>query len=63
MHHMDFNEAPGEKAWWELHKDAACRFEHIPEAAPYKAAVIRPETLMNVSFCWSDAVVAKSDGC
>ena len=27
LHHLDFNEALGEKATWELHMDALWRFE------------------------------------
>ena len=33
-----------EKARWELHKDAACCFEQILEAAPHKAPLLRPFT-------------------
>ena len=36
------NETLGEKAKWKLHKNAACCFERILEAAPYKTAVVRP---------------------
>ena len=32
LHHLEFNETPGEKARWELHNDAACYFEQILEA-------------------------------
>ena len=42
MHNLDANEMRGEKARWELHKDAACCFEQILEAAPYKTAVVQP---------------------
>ena len=27
VHYLNFNEMPGEKAWWELIKDAACCVE------------------------------------
>ena len=30
----------GEKAKWELHKDATSCFEQFLEAAPYKTAVV-----------------------
>ena len=30
----------GEKARWELHKNATCCFEQILEAASYKTAVV-----------------------
>ena len=36
------NETIREKAWWELHKDAACYFKQILEAAPYKTAAVPP---------------------
>ena len=32
------------KAKWDLHKYAACRFEWVLVAAPYKRAVARPFT-------------------
>ena len=32
----------GEKARWELHKNAVCWFEQILEAAPHKTAAARP---------------------
>ena len=32
------------KARWKLHKDAACCFEQILEAAPYKTAAVQPFT-------------------
>ena len=44
LQHLDSNKMPGEKARWELHKNAACCFEQILEAAPYKTAVVRPLT-------------------
>ena len=40
LHHLDSNEASGEKAWWELYKNAACYFEQILEAAPHKTAFV-----------------------
>ena len=40
LHHLEFNEMPGDKAWWELCKDAVCYFEQILEAVPYRTAVV-----------------------
>ena len=44
LHHLDFNEIPGEKARWEVHKNAACSFEQILEVAPYRTAAVWPLT-------------------
>ena len=43
----------GEKVWWELHKDAVGCFEQIPEAAPYKTAVVQ-------SLCISQIIQVRS---
>ena len=32
----------GEKAWQQLHKNAACNIKQVLEAAPHKAAAVRP---------------------
>ena len=32
----------GEKAWLQLHKNAASNIEQVLEAAPHKAAAVRP---------------------
>ena len=32
----------GEKAWQQLHKNAASSFEQVLEATPYKVPVVRP---------------------
>ena len=40
MPHLDSNETHGEKAKWELHKNAKCCFEQILEAALYENAVV-----------------------
>ena len=29
MHHMDANKTYGEKAWWQLHKNAASNIEQV----------------------------------
>ena len=34
----------GEKAWRQLHKNAACNIEQVLETAPHKAAAVRPPT-------------------
>ena len=34
----------GEKAWRQLHKNAARNIEQVPEATPHKAAAIQPPT-------------------
>ena len=41
---MDANETGGEKAWRQLHKNAASNIEQVLEATPHKAAAIRPTT-------------------
>ena len=42
MHHLDSSKMHGEKARWELHKNALCCFEQILEATPYKTADVQP---------------------
>ena len=37
----DLNKTLGEKARWELDKDAACSFEQTLKAAPYKATIVK----------------------
>ena len=44
MHYMDANKTDGEKAWRQLHKNAASNFELVQEATPHKAAAVRPST-------------------
>ena len=39
MHHLDANKTYGEKAWRQLHKNAASNIEQVLETAPHKAAV------------------------
>ena len=41
MHYMDTNKACGEKAWRQLHNNAASNIEQVLEAAPQKAAAVR----------------------
>ena len=42
LQHLDFNRVPGEKARWELHKDAVCCFEQILETTPNKTPTPTP---------------------
>ena len=44
LHHVDFNEMPGEKTKCELYKNDICCFKQILEAAPHKTAAVRPLT-------------------
>ena len=44
MHYMDANKNAGEKAWQQLHKNAASNIEQVLETAPHKAAAVRPLT-------------------
>ena len=44
MHYLDVNKTAGEKARWQLHKNAASNIEQVLEATPYKAPTIRPPT-------------------
>ena len=42
MHYMDANLMVGEKSWRQLHKNSASNIEQVQEAAPHKAAAVRP---------------------
>ena len=44
MHYMDANKTHGEKAWRQLHKNAASNIEQDLEAVPCEAAAVRPPT-------------------
>ena len=44
MHYMDANQTTGEKARWQIHKNAASNIEQVLEATSPKAAAIRPST-------------------
>ena len=44
MHYMDTSEKAGEKAWRQLHKNAASNIEQVLEVAPHKAVAVRPPT-------------------
>ena len=50
MHYMDANKMAGEKAWRQLHKNAASNIEQVQEATPDKAAAIRPPTTHNKNY-------------
>ena len=38
------------KAWRQLHKNAISNIEQVPEAAPYKAAAVRPLTTYHETY-------------
>ena len=40
----------GEKAWQQLHKNAASNIEQVLEAAPHKAAAVRPLTTHHENY-------------
>ena len=42
MHTMDGNEAHGEKAIWELHKNVTCCLSKLLEATLHRPAIVRP---------------------
>ena len=42
MHYMDANKTYGEKAWRQLHKNAASNIEQVLLTAPHKTAAVRP---------------------
>ena len=44
MHYLDANKTAREKAWQQLHKNAASNIEEILEATPHKVPTIRPPT-------------------
>ena len=44
MHYMDANKTAGEKAWRQLHKNAASNIEKVLEATPHKPAAVQPPT-------------------
>ena len=50
MHYMNANKTAGEKAWRKLHKNAACNIEQVLEAAPHKAAAVRPPTTHHENY-------------
>ena len=44
MHRMDADKASGDKAWWQLHKNATNCIEHILEVTSNKTPAVRPST-------------------
>ena len=50
MHSMNANKTAGEKVWLQLHKNAASHIEQVLEAAPNKAAAIRPHTTHHENY-------------
>ena len=50
MHYMDANKIYGEKAWEQLHKNAASNIEQVLKAAPHKAAAVRPHTTHHENY-------------
>ena len=50
MHYMDANLMDGEKAWWQLHENAAGNIEQVLEATPYKSAAIQPPNIHHKNY-------------
>ena len=50
MYHMDANKTYGEKAWWQLHKNAVSCIDKIQEEAPHKTAAIRSPTTHHKNY-------------
>ena len=50
MHHMDANQTYGEKAWGQLHKNAASCIDQVPEATSHKTAIVRPPTTHHENY-------------
>ena len=50
MHHVDADKAYGEKAWRQLHKNAASCIEQISGATPNKAAAVLPPTTHHENY-------------
>ena len=50
MHYMDANKTAGEKAWRQLHNDAARNSEQVLKATPHKAAAVRPPTTHHENY-------------
>ena len=47
MHYMDANKTYGEKAWRQLHKNAASNIEQV---APHKATAVWPLTTHHKNY-------------
>ena len=50
MHYMDANKKVIEKAWGQLHKNAASNIELVLEAAPHNATAIWPPNTYHVNY-------------
>ena len=50
MHYMDAYWTYGEKAWWQLHKNATSNIKQVLEVAPHKAAAVRPPTTHHENY-------------
>ena len=50
MHYMDANKTYGEKAWQQLHKNAASNIEQVLETVSHKAAAVRPPTTHHENY-------------
>ena len=40
----------GEKAWWQLHKNVVSNIDQVLEAAPHKAAAVKPLTTHHENY-------------
>ena len=50
MHYMDANKTAGEKAWRQLHENAASNIEQVLEATHHNTAAIRPPTTHHENY-------------
>ena len=50
IQYKDANKTYGEKAWRQLHKNAASNIEQVMEAAPHKAAALRSLTTHHENY-------------
>ena len=50
MHYMDAHKMYGEKAWRQLHKNAARNTEQVLESTPHKTAAVRPPTTHHENY-------------
>ena len=50
MHYMDANKTDGEKAWLQLHKNAASNIEQVLEATLHKEPAVRPPTTHHENY-------------
>ena len=50
MHNMDANWTHGEKAWWQLHKNAVSNIQQDLQAAPNKAVAVWPPTTHHENY-------------